>query len=51
MLNAMHVRVDRLNPASPADPEPFGPAPVTPPVGVQIGQSLDVMAMRVRYAF
>lgn len=51
MLNAMHVRVDRLNPASPADPEPFGPAPTTPPVGVQIGQTLDVVAMRLRYAF
>ena len=51
MLNAMHVRVDRLNPAAPLDPEPFGPAPVTPPVGVQIGQRLDVLAMRVRYAF
>jgi phosphate-selective porin OprO/OprP len=51
MLNGMHVRVDRLNPARPADPEPFGPAPLTPPIGVQIGQSLDVVAMRVRYAF
>jgi phosphate-selective porin OprO/OprP len=51
MLNAMHVRVDRLNPAGPVDPEPFGPAPLTPPAGVQIGQSLDVVAMRVRYAF
>ncbi len=51
MLNGMHVRVDRLNPAGPADPEPFGPAPLTPPIGVQIGQSLDVVAMRVRYAF
>ncbi|MEJ2816462.1 porin [Caulobacter sp. CCG-8] len=51
MLNAMHVKVDRLNPASPADPEPFGPAPTTPPVGVQIGQTLDVVAMRLRYAF
>jgi phosphate-selective porin OprO/OprP len=51
MLNGMHVRVDRLNPAGPIDPEPFGPAPLTPPVGVQIGQTLDVLALRVRYAF
>lgn len=51
MLNAMHVEVDRLNPAGPENPEPFGPAPLTPPVGVQIGQSLDVVAMRLRYAF
>ena len=51
MLNAMHGKVDRLNPAGPSDPEPFGPAPLTPPPGVQIGQSLDVVAMRLRYAF
>jgi phosphate-selective porin OprO/OprP len=51
MLNGMHVRVDRLNPAGVADPEPFGPAPLTPPVGVQIGQTLDILALRVRYSF
>ncbi len=51
MLNVMHVRVNRLNPASAADPQPFGPAPLTPPVGVQIGQSLDIAAIRLRYAF
>lgn len=51
MLNAVHVRVDRLNPAGPGDPEPFGPAPLTPPVGVQIGQTLDVLALRFRYSF
>jgi phosphate-selective porin OprO/OprP len=51
MLNGMHVRVDRLNPAGPADPEPFGPAPLTPPPGVQIGQTLDILALRIRYSF
>jgi phosphate-selective porin OprO/OprP len=51
MLNYVHVSVDRLNPASIADPEPFGPPPATPPVGVQIGQAFDIVAMRVRYAF
>jgi phosphate-selective porin OprO/OprP len=51
MLNAMHVRVDRLNPARPTDPEPFGPAPLTPPIGVQIGQTLDILALRLRYSF
>ncbi len=51
MLNYLHVRVDRLNPAGPDDPEPFGPAPSTPPVGVQIGQTLDIVALRFRYSF
>jgi phosphate-selective porin OprO/OprP len=51
MLEWLHVSVDRLNPASPANPEPFGPPPATPPIGVQIGQSFDVVAMRLRYAF
>lgn len=51
MFNYLHVNVDRLNPASLEDPEPFGPAPATPPVGVQIGQELDIMALRLRYSF
>jgi len=51
MLNYLHVRVDRLNPADLADPEPFGPPPSTPPIGVQIGQTLDIMAVRIRYSF
>ena len=51
MLNYLHVRVDRLNPADLADPDPFGPPPSTPPIGVQIGQTLDIMAVRVRYSF
>lgn len=51
MLNALHIRVDRLNPASAANPEPFGPSPATPPPGVQIGQSLNAVAIRARYGF
>jgi len=51
MLEALRVSVDRLNPASPQDPQPFGPPPATPPVGVQIGQSFNALAMRLRYAF
>lgn len=51
MFNYLHVRVDRLNPADSFDPEPFGPAPSTPPIGVQIGQSLDIAALRIRYSF
>ncbi len=50
-MTYMHVGVDRLNPASPLDPEPFGPPPATPPIGVQIGQSLNIGAIRVRYGF
>lgn len=51
MLNYLHVRVDRLNPADLADPEPFGAPPSTPPIGVQIGQTFDIMAVRIRYSF
>jgi len=51
MLNYLHVNVDRLNPADLGDLEPFGPPPSTPPIGVQIGQSFDVVGVRVRYSF
>jgi phosphate-selective porin OprO/OprP len=51
MLNYLNVSVDRLNPASPLDPEPFGPIPATPPVGVQIGQRLNILAIRARVSF
>jgi phosphate-selective porin OprO/OprP len=51
MLEWQHVSVDRLNPAGAENPEPFGPPPATPPTGVQIGQSYDAVAMRLRYAF
>jgi phosphate-selective porin OprO/OprP len=51
MINYLHVTVDRLNPAGDVDPEPFGPPPATPPVGVQIGQTLNILAVRARYSF
>jgi phosphate-selective porin OprO/OprP len=51
MLDAMRAVVDRLNPAGPTDPEPFGPPPATPPVGVQVGQRMNIVALRVRYSF
>lgn len=51
MLNYLHIEVDRLNPAGPGNLLPFGPAPLTPPIGVQIGQDLDVIALRSQYSF
>jgi phosphate-selective porin OprO/OprP len=51
MLDYMLIDVDRLNPASLASPQPFGPAPNTPPPGVEIGQDLDVFALRTQYSF
>ncbi|MES2033067.1 MAG: porin [Pseudomonadota bacterium] len=51
MLNYSQVSVDRLNPASAIEPEPFGPAPETPPPGAQIGQDLNILALRLRYSF
>jgi phosphate-selective porin OprO/OprP len=50
LLDYEHVNVNRLNPASPQSPEPFGPAPATPPVGVAIGQSLNVIALRSQFS-
>ncbi len=50
LLDYQHVNVDRLNPASVNSPEPFGPAPATPPIGVQIGQSLNVIALRSQFS-
>lgn len=51
MLQYMRVHVDRLNPADGLQPEPFGPPPLTPPIGVQIGQAFNVFAARLRYSF
>ncbi len=51
MMNYLDVEVDRLNPAGPGNPAPFGPAPGTPPPGVEIGQDLDVFALRTQYSF
>jgi phosphate-selective porin OprO/OprP len=51
MMNYIIVDVDRLNPAGPGNLTPFGPTPATPPNGVQIGQELDVFALRTQYSF
>lgn len=51
IFNYFRVDVDRLNPAGPGNLTPFGPAPGTPPLGVQIGQDLDIYALRSQYSF
>jgi phosphate-selective porin OprO/OprP len=51
MVNYLLIDVDRLNPAGPGNPQPFGPPPTTPPIGVEIGQDLDVFALRTQYSF
>ncbi len=51
LFNYLMIDVDRLNPASPGNPTPFGAPPATPPVGVQIGQDLDVYAVRTQFSF
>ena len=51
MLNWLHVDVDRLNPAGTGNLLPFGPTPATPPLGVQIGQDLDIYGLRTQYSF
>lgn len=50
-LNYFMVDVDRLNPAGPGNTTPFGPAPSTPPNGVQIGQDYNAIALRTQFAF
>jgi phosphate-selective porin OprO and OprP len=51
MMNYMLIDVDRLNPAGPGNTQPFGPAPNTPPLGVEIGQDLDVFSLRTQFSF
>jgi phosphate-selective porin OprO and OprP len=51
MFNYLRVDVDRLNPAGIDDPTPFGPSPATPPTGVNVGQELDVYALRSQFNF
>jgi len=51
MFDYQHISVDRLNPASPTDPEPFGSGDATPPIGVQIGQTLQTLSIRTQYSF
>ena len=51
MLDYLMIDVERFNPAGPGNTQPFGPAPNTPPLGVDIGQDLDVIALRTQFAF
>jgi phosphate-selective porin OprO/OprP len=51
MLEYLMVSVNRLNPAGPGNLQPFGAPPATPPIGVQIGQDLDVIALRSQFSF
>jgi phosphate-selective porin OprO/OprP len=51
MLDYLMIDVERLNPAGPANTTPFGAAPNTPPIGVEIGQDLDVFALRTQFSF
>jgi phosphate-selective porin OprO/OprP len=51
MFNYLHVDVDRLNPASAENPAPFGAPPATPPIGVEVGQTLDIYALRSQFSF
>jgi phosphate-selective porin OprO/OprP len=51
MLDYLHVTVHRLNPAGPGNLTPFGASPATPPIGVQIGQTVNILAIRSQFAF
>lgn len=51
MLDYLHIDVSRLNPAGPGNLTPFGAAPATPPIGVQIGQTAHVIAVRTQFGF
>ncbi len=51
MMNYLLIDVDRLNPAGPGNMQPFGAPPNTPPIGVEIGQDLDVFALRTQFSF
>jgi phosphate-selective porin OprO and OprP len=51
MFNWLRIDADRLNPAGPGNLTPFGPSPATPPLGVDIGQDLDIFAVRSQYSF
>jgi phosphate-selective porin OprO and OprP len=51
LLDYQHINVQRLNPAGPGNLTPFGPAPATPLLGVDIGQSYNAYALRSQYSF
>jgi phosphate-selective porin OprO/OprP len=51
ILDYLRVDVDRLNPAGAGNATPFGPVPGTPPIGVQIGQDLNIYGLRSQFSF
>lgn len=51
LFNYLRIDVDRINPAGVGNLTPFGAAPATPPIGVQVGQDLDVYALRSQFSF
>jgi phosphate-selective porin OprO/OprP len=51
LFNYLMIDVERLNPAGPGNATPFGAGASTPPVGVDIGQDLDVYAVRTQFSF
>jgi phosphate-selective porin OprO/OprP len=51
LFNYLMIDVDRLNPAGPGNTAPFGAGVATPPIGAEIGQDLDVFALRSQFAF
>jgi phosphate-selective porin OprO and OprP len=51
LLNYLMIDVERLNPAGPGNTAPFGAGAATPPIGVEIGQDLDVFALRTQFSF
>ena len=51
LFNYLMIDVDRLNPAGPGNAAPFGAGAATPPVGVEIGQDLDVYILRTQFRF
>jgi phosphate-selective porin OprO and OprP len=51
LLNYLMIDVDRLNPAGPGNATPFGAGVATPPIGVDVGQDLDVYALRTQFSF
>ncbi len=51
LFNYLMIDVDRLNPAGPGNATPFGAGVATPPVGAEVGQDLDVFALRTQFSF
>ncbi len=50
-LNYLAVSINRLNPAGPGNLSVFGAGVETPPIGAQIGQDFDILALRLQYGF